>query len=277
MQNFKEIKQLISANCSNINIVISALILIFYGSLAHAINYGFETLPQNSPERIYAESYIKELDTLNAKEDKYELFQKILDIKKYPDAVLATNWIQGKALNSGDPRYIYTYSYSLFKLGMNERVKNRFELLETSMSMMLLAKLMMQIDAARCEDSTAVSSKFFQWEGGAEKVMDYYNKLPNGNRLVIASFAFDLEDAHKARKPSQWLCSGGLSFFTEYFEKHGDDSNGKIVESPDVIGGKAIYLEDKEIKPKFISDEVWFKKREQIRDQFKKKYLINKP
>lgn len=184
-------------------------------------------------------------DRLEASGDP-ELFQVLLQ-QKSPDSIAATlDWVQPRALAGGDPRYLYAYSYNLWRL----RVR------DSAFAMWLAAGLHAAVDASKCRDPSAPGANIAPWERLMHPVAVSYEAERPEDRRRYLELAAMIEAKNKARGPNAWICAGGMDYYLKYFERHPREE-GAIVDDERYIGKVRRLPDDPDIKPEFTSGEEW--------------------
>ncbi len=206
--------------------------------------------------------YVDELDRLAAINGQDELFKKLLAFEPFsrlPDPVAhleveeTLDWLQQKGFwQPGSVRYTYNYAMWLWKAGVKD----------TSTAMFLFGTIKARFDAARCEDQSSAPSRIRSYEnslGNAAK--EFLQNQPQQIREQVFHLSTNQLEARLIKQPpDDWLCGGGMAFFNQYLQKHGN-LDGKTVPAPHDSIGKTILVEDASIKPAFVTDDQWLQVR----------------
>lgn len=210
------------------------------------------------------------MDNLNVAEqagDEKRLFEKLTlsDRSSTHEAQAVLRWLKERFVaGRGGARYAYLYAYNLFRLDNGN--PPQIELAKETAAMVLLTGMLtIRADAARCADQSAPAGKIARWEQMYAPILTYYRRLPKERRELLFLSAMQGEGSN-FRDKDNWLCSGGLNYFTEYFSKHtGSQESLKL---PNSIG-ETIILRDDSIQPKFISDKDWQAARHSVVSRIK--------
>ncbi len=214
------------------------------------------------PNAFAQTPYVQELNRLEAQSNHKELFAKLLAFEPFSrlPAYIAQaeiketlDWLAKRGMRGpGSVRYTYNYAMWLWKVGI----------LDTATAVYLFGTIKARSDGVRCEDQTSAPSRIRDYEislGSA--VRANLGNLSQQARLEIFQLAItELESRLPMQPKDEWLCGGGMSFFTKYAAKHGS-LNGRTVETPPGMIGQTVVVTDPDIKPDFIADQEWLAKR----------------
>lgn len=214
------------------------------------------------PKSFAQTAYVQELNRLEAQSNHKELFAKLLAFEPFNRLPTFTaqveiketlDWLAKRGMRGpGSVRYTYNYAMWLWKTGI----------FDTATAVYLFGTIKARSDAARCEDQTSAPSRIRDYEaslGGA--VRANLGKLSYQEKVQIFELATtELETRLQMQPKDEWLCNGGMSFFTKYAAKHGK-LGGQTVETPPGMIGQTVVVTDPDIKPDFIADQEWLAKR----------------
>lgn len=194
-------------------------------------------------------------DRLEASGDP-ELF-RILQ-QPSPDSIAATlDWLQPRALAGRDPRYLYVYSYNLWRFGVRD----------TAFAMWLAAGLHAAVDASKCKDPSAPRANISPWERLMQPVAMAYEGERSEVRHRYLDLAVMIEQRNGARGPNAWICSGGVEYYLQYFKRHPQEK-GEVVHDGRSIGEVRKLPPDPDIKPEFTDSSEWEQARQDAVQEF---------
>lgn len=215
-----------------------------------------------------AETYAAELDKLAAKSDLNDLIKRVNQPRSAEEFHAGLDWLRAKSISGfGGTRIHYMYAAGLFRANVKE----------TAAFVYLIGLLTSRIDGSRCADSSAPGEKLFRWELSLAPILQHFLSLQMEERKKLVSLAIVAVERIPAQAPDTWLCSGGLSFYGKFMEKHKNNPNppAREIEGETSIG-RTIILDDPTIKPAFVSDEEWRTRRKQIISSFAEQILVAK-
>ena len=194
---------------------------------------------------------------VSASIDDPQQFMAALDWQKQ-------QFIRGK----GGARTAYMYAYNLYRGGIKD----------TSAFAYVSGVLQARVDGSRCKDATGVGQNIANWEKKMSPAKELFISLDEATQKKFLNTALNREEKIKSRAPDEWICSGGIKFFTQFHEKHKNNPNPpvKSINDPDSIGTTKVY-DDPSIKPEFIAQDEWEKRRIRCLSTKMSRPLITQP
>lgn len=224
------------------------------------------TPPATTPAAVApTNAYAARLQALDARPDKSELFQVLFaaepfrrprDASVAEDAIATLDWLRPHVIESDqDVRYGYAYALWLWYSGIPD----------TATGVFLRTTALTRIDAARCADPTAGTTRVIDLEQKmAPPMVAYARSRPLEERRAMLQLAtFGLGLMSQARAPSEWLCSAGMSTFLGAAARDGGLKGTEVPTPPGGIG-RTIVIDPKGVKVEFLADAEWATRRAEV-------------
>ena len=252
MKQGRQPKNLVKRSCS--------IILVKAATLLRALAFVFCMASVACAQS----GYVTELNILEKKPGQQELFQKLLllePVKQLPNTFAQRDvdetlmWLKARTGNSeASARYSYAYSAWLWAVGRRDLAS----------SVYVLAGFKARWDGTRCADPTAAPARILQYENVlGTQIVPFLNSADQDLRQrVLAVLSLNLEERFANSAKDEWVCSGGVTYFQKYFEKHPEQGQQQVGDPS--LRGKTIVLSDDTIQPEFIADEDWRIKRKEV-------------
>lgn len=180
-------------------------------------------------------------------------------------------WLRDNSINEDDGRrlqslYFLAYAETLAAMADGERDSGNpgayREVLETAMLNFHIFELMATVDAARCQDQTAIAAirKMMEQRYGIFRTA--YRAFPRPIFDTIEKTALQHEEKFLARSPNADICQMGKSYIIDLSKAPGVEK--KMVDDPQQPGRRKMVLVPPAnyiYVPGFLSDKEWLAAR----------------
>lgn len=202
--------------------------------------------------------YVQNLRSLDENTNKSELFAILFKFEPYqrlPDQLAVNDiketldWLQQRALpGSNDVRFGYAYSAWLWKADIQD----------TASAIFLRTRIIARADGLRCKDQTSPSDQMGPYERLLAPYIEKFIKSQDSEQqaLIFKAASVGIEDQIAKRPPDEWICNGGIAFFTKHFSKPSSPGDQVVKNTPGQLG-TVIAVQDDAIKPDFLPDDQW--------------------
>lgn len=218
--------------------------------------------------KLESNPLILELNALATQPNANELIARLASIDDPTQFMTALDWQKQQFISgNGGARTAYMYAYNLYRVGIKD----------TSAFAYISGALQARIDGSRCKDTTGVFQNIGKWEQKMSPAKEFFISLDEATQQKFLNTALNREEKIKSRAPDEWVCSGGIEYFSKFHEKYKDNPNPpvKSIDDPDNIGKTKVY-DDPTIKPEFVVQEEWERRRARIRENFSDQIMARK-
>lgn len=190
-------------------------------------------------------------------------FQKTLIAQTPQEMEINMEWLRWRLLSqNADGRLAYYYAQYL------SRTRNAQGVLMTDAAVfMMVGRLSLEIDGARCMDRSSPSHVKNQFESnpGVQQINAYLAKLSQTQRTDLLLHAIAIEEIRGERTAQPWLCSVGLQSMLQAMN---NPDNVKTVPSTgNTLATTSLQVDTSKVTPKFKEEAAWKAERRQILDR----------
>lgn len=184
------------------------------------------------------------------------LLQKTLTTSNTKELETNMLWLRWELLSqNADGRFAYYYAQNLSRSP---------SLIGEAATFVMVGRLSLSIDGARCEDKSSYQTAKTQLENNPTMrlINEYMANLSAYKRAEMLMHAVSIEEMRGERKPQAWLCNLGTNSMLQAMN---NKENIKVVPSNGNQSANAmIQIDTSNIAPKFIDDKQWREARKKI-------------
>ncbi len=218
---------------------------------------------------IYNIPYVKKWEEMRTNNKEGELIKEILFLKSPKKVSDSLMWLRVIILEKSETDYTYPFLYAA-QLHRINYSSSSDSLKLTALTMVQYAKLLLLIDAKRCDDHGVGSTRMFNLKKKIEPIIKATKNLSSDSKKRAMNIALDLENTNKNRKKQPDICKSGMGYMrraikskktkTEHYIAKEGNSYGDIPGS-----NVGIVTTSDDVEVFYIPDSEWHKKREKLR------------
>ncbi len=208
--------------------------------------------------------YVKKWEKMRLNDEGNKLRSEILTLQDAKMVVESLRWLEDAIMGKRETNYIYPLMHAsqIHRIGYSGGKESAKV---SALAMIQYARLLLTIDALRCDDNGVGTSAMFTMMRSLKPVLEEVKGLPYDKRKKAVNIALKLEENHKNRAKRPDICESGVKYMGRAIKNNNTTEEVTKVKNSthtniQAGSGEEIF---------YISDAEWNKKRKKLRKNFR--------